>query len=375
MADEKLTQKAKDHVQQAGDNAQQIQVETVIINNGLNESQVRAICSEMSYKAMEEYTAESHLTVEKRISDFANVLIPRIEKIENGFEAFADPEFQVELKKAQISSACTDREADYEMLAELLLHRVENKDNRRVKASITKAVEIVDKIDDDALQALTVAYSVIQFSPANGMIKDGLNTLNHLFGQLPIKQLPKDDSWISYLDILDVIRPSQFGNFKRFIELYSEKLTGYTTVGIKKDSENYYKALEILNKANLGENVFVEHELLDGYLRLPIPYKNHILETKQYVIFHLGINSVIIFDENAKSAINQVWELYEKNDELTNQIKEKFAELFNSFESLVVVKEWWDNIPNSFSVTPIGKVLAHANAQRYTQLPEIELGK
>ena len=141
MADEKLTQKAKDHVQQAGDNAQQIQVETVIINNGLNESQVRAICSEMSYKAMEEYTAESHLTVEKRISDFANVLIPRIEKIENGFEAFADPEFQVELKKAQISSACTDREADYEMLAELLLHRVENKDNRRVKASITKAVE------------------------------------------------------------------------------------------------------------------------------------------------------------------------------------------------------------------------------------------
>ena len=35
MADEKLTQKAKDHVQQAGDNAQQIQAETVIINNGI----------------------------------------------------------------------------------------------------------------------------------------------------------------------------------------------------------------------------------------------------------------------------------------------------------------------------------------------------
>lgn len=92
MAENKQTQKA-------GDNSQQIQASTVIINKGIDEAQVRKICSEVSHKAMEEYTAESYLTVEKRISDFANVLIPRIEKIENGFEAFADPEFQVELKK------------------------------------------------------------------------------------------------------------------------------------------------------------------------------------------------------------------------------------------------------------------------------------
>lgn len=376
MADEKLTQKAKDHVQQAGDNAQQIQAGTVIINNGLNESQVRAICSEMSYKAMEEYTAESHLTVEKRISDFANVLIPRIEKIENGFEAFADPEFQVELKKAQISSACTDREADYEMLAELLLHRVENKDNRRVKASITKAVEIVDKIDDDALQALTVAYSVIQFTPTNGMIKDGLNTLNYYFGQLPIKQLPKDNSWVSYLDILDVIRASQIGNFKKMITIYSEKLTGYLAVGIKKESENYYKAIEILNKANMNEKVFVEHELIDGYLRLPVPNKEYISETKRTInIPQLGITLPVLLSDNEKTALYQVWELYEKNGGLINQIREKFAELVNSFENLVITKEWWDSIPNSFGITPIGRVLAHANAQRYAKIPELELGK
>lgn len=99
MADEKLTQKAKDHVQQAGDNAQQIQAGTVIINNGINEVQARELYSEMSKKAMKEYTAESHSLIEKRITDFANILIPRIEKIENGLEAFADPEFQVELKK------------------------------------------------------------------------------------------------------------------------------------------------------------------------------------------------------------------------------------------------------------------------------------
>ena len=82
MADDKLIQKA-------GDNAQQIQGQTINVYYGLDETQVRQIYKDMSQKAMEEYTAESHLTIEKRINDFANVLVPRIERIENGFEMLA----------------------------------------------------------------------------------------------------------------------------------------------------------------------------------------------------------------------------------------------------------------------------------------------
>ena len=218
MADEKLTQKAKDHVQQAGDNAQQIQAETVIINNGINEAQARELYSEMSKKAMKEYTAESHSLIEKRITDFANILIPRIEKIENGLEAFADPEFQVELKKAQVASACTDKEADYEMLSELLLHRIENKDNRRAKASISKAVEIVDKIEDDGLCGLTVVYLAEKISVNMGEIKKGLSILNDTFSNVINTDLPTGISWISYLDILDVIRASDLSEFRKFEE-------------------------------------------------------------------------------------------------------------------------------------------------------------
>ena len=376
MADEKLTQKAKDHVQQAGDNAQQIQAGTVIINNGLNESQVRAICSEMSYKAMEEYTAESHLTVEKRISDFANVLIPRIEKIENGFEAFADPEFQVELKKAQVVSACTDKEADYEMLSELLLHRIENRDNRRVKASISKAVEIVDKIDDDGLCGLTFAFSILQFNPTSGMVKSGLESLSKLFQQLPINKIPKDYTWISYLDILDVVRSSQIGEFKKLIDILFNRLNGYTSVGIKKESENYKNAIEVLNSVNLNNSLLVNHELNEGYVRIPVSGKEYISDIMiNTFIPQLGMSIPIKVNDSMISGLNKIWDMYENNNKLKMQIKDKFVNLWKSFDTLATIEKWWDNIPNHFSITPLGRVLAHANAQRYAQLPEIELGK
>ncbi len=365
MADDKLTQKA-------GDNAQQVQVDTVIINNGLTEGQVRQIYSEMSVRAKEEYTAEANQTVEKRITDFENILIQRIEKIENGFKAFADPEFQLELKKAQVTSACTDKEADYEMLSELLLHRIENKDNRRVKASISKAVEIVDKIDDDALCGLTVAYSILQFSPVSQGIHDGLEILDKLFYKLITQNLPRGSSWISYLDILDVIRFSDFASFKKLHDYYFDSLSGYTASGIKKESEEYIKALAILRNANLYKDVLLDHELLEGYVRLPVTKLNNYKDlTKTVWDAEKGGFKNAELNETEHKAFDEITKLYSKDPKLNKCLKENFAKMWNSFESLSKIQEWWDTIPKQFSITPIGKVLAHANAQRYERIPEI----
>lgn len=209
----------------AGKDSQQIQGQTINIYNGISESDVRKICSEMTFIAMEKYSVESHFTVEKRIKDFAEILIPRIEKIENGFESFADPEFQLELTKAQVSAACTDKEADYEMLSELLAQRVEKKDNRRIKASISKAVEIVDKIEDDGLCGLTVAYAILRLSPLTGYIKTGLKVLDDMYSKLITISLPVGNSWTSYLDILDVIRVSNVGSFKKLNTIFEELLS------------------------------------------------------------------------------------------------------------------------------------------------------
>lgn len=362
MADEKLTQKA-------GDNAQQIQAGTVIINNGINETQARELYSEMSKKAMQEYTAESHLLIEKRINDFANVFIPRLERIENGFQEFADPEFQLELRKAQVTSACTDEQADYEMLSELLLHRIENKEKRRIKASITKAIEIVDKIDDESLCGLTIAYVVEQFIPVSFSISDGIQKLSELFSKLLVSELPRNSSWASYLDILDVLRTSQMGKLINLTVFFSKKLNGYTSIGIKKDSNDYEKAKEILKSVNLSENALVQHELLEGYVRIPVVNYDGISEFS--ISFPSPLESRKINDKEI-AALKAIWELYSHEKEKEEETNTKFKELWDSFPALKQIREWWDSIPNSFSITPIGKVLAQANAQRYVNIPTID---
>lgn len=374
MADEKLTQKAKDHVQQAGDNAQQIQAETVIINNGINEAQARELYSEMSKKAMKEYTVESHLLIEKRIADFANVLIPRIEKIENGFEAFADPEFQLELKKAQVSSACTDVETDYEILSELLIHRIENRDSRKIKASISKAIEVVDKIDDDALCGLTVVYLANRITVCTGKINDGLRKLADAFSEIINSRLPDGESWMSYLDVLDVIRLSDINKFKKFYDYYFDRFTGYSAIGICKNSNEYNKALEILQRAKINKETLIDHELLKGYVRLPLTILSELsFLSKTIAIPNIPFEVKIQLNEDEKTAIKDVINLYSQDQAKKDEVKKRFFDKLASFEEFRIVHEWWDEIPAHFSITPVGEVIAHANAKRYIKLPDIKL--
>jgi len=158
--------------QKAGDNSQQIQAGTVIIQNGITEQRARELYTEMSKKAIEEYTTEALQIANERVYKFENDLIPRMQRIESDFNSFSDPSFQVLLKKAQLAAACSDRDADYKILAELLVHRTKNKENVKKKASITKAVEIIDQIDEDSLLALTVFLSMDCFTPASGNIKN-----------------------------------------------------------------------------------------------------------------------------------------------------------------------------------------------------------
>ena len=364
MANQKMEQKA-------GDNAQQIQGQTVNIYNGISEKDVRKICSDMTYKAMERYSAESYQTVEKRINDFAEILIPRIEKIENGFESFADPEFQLELTKSQVSAACTDKEADYEMLSELLAHRIEKSDNRRIKASISKAVEIVDKIEEDGLCGLTVAYAVLNFFPVSGIIKPGLEVIDNMYSKLISTNLPTGDSWMSYLDILDVIRVSFLGSFGKFENILYELFSGYTVVGIRKESEEYKKAIEYLQEASLSEKFLVDHELLDGYVRIPLAKLEDFQSLKvNRRIEGIGIRPVELIDKE-KIALEKICNMYSNDMNLKKEVTKNFIALCASYTNIKQVSEWWNSLKTSFTITPIGNVLAHANAKRYIDIPEL----
>ena len=279
--------------------------------------------------------------------------------MEGLLEAFADPAFQILLGEAQKRAAATERECDYNLLSELLVAHVQKGQNRTQKAGINRAVEIVSDIDSQALCALTVSHAVLAFSPVTGVTYDGLKVLDGLFNKLIYDELPSGKSWLDHLDVLGAIRWSTIGNMKKFREYYTSRLDGYSCAGIKRSSDDYQKAVDILAKANISSKLLVDNECLDGYVRLNLNSKRSI----PTLAFFLDSQPIPLTSVQI-DAVNNVWNLYTKEVQAKQDARDNFMKLLSSFDELVELEQWWDKIPGTFHVSQVGCVLAHTNAKR-----------
>lgn len=370
-------------VQKAGENSQQIQTKTLNITNnyvvGIDERRVREICSETQIEAMKSYSIEAGRIAEERIEKFVSDLIPRVEKIESDFHSFSDPAFQFQLIAAQKAAACTDRVSDYELLSDLLAHRICEKSNRKVAASISKAVEIVNQIDDDSLLGLTVVYLVSHTYRLPGNISEGFNHLDKIFSPFMKFKLPEGTEWLENLDVLNTIRIESFGSMAKVDDLYFGALDGYSCVGVLYESAEYQKAVEIFRSVALGDVFWVRHELLEGAFRIPVTKTQLIpnlrIKTVRSPVFpQVGqeqIKFLALSDEQI-DAVKRVHELYSNDENLKRQVKQAFQEKWNSYPSLQKLKDWVLSISKPFTITQVGRVIAHANAQRYVkEIPSI----
>ena len=348
-------------VQKAGDNSQQFQANNMTVNLGIDEKRAREICQEMHLQLKKEYTEEALRVAELRVSEFEDRLMTKMK--DGALEAFADPSFQLLLIEAQKTAASTERPADYDLLSELLVRRFQNGTNRNTRAGITRAVKIVDEISDEALLGLTVFYSVQYIHPLTGIIQKGLDILNDLFGRLIYATLPTGNDWLDHLNILNTIRIGEFGRLKKMEDYYSEQFAGYMDVGIKKESQEHYKAIELLNSNNLPLDILIEHELNTDYVRLCVLNKNDIDPTK---LTHLSSNNTVIFlTDIQKNSIRSIYDLYKQDAEIRQENVNNFMEEWNKRANLKILREWWNNIEYLILLTSVGNVLAHANAQRY----------
>jgi len=361
---EKVTIVADNQTQKAGHNSKQIQAETYIAV-GIDEKRVREIFDEMFAIERRNLTVEAGVVAEARVAEFENRLLPKMIAAD-ALKAFGDPGFQILLRKAQIAAAATERPNDYELLSELLIHRFQKGDNRNTRAGITRAVEIIDQINDAALLGLTVFHSVSIFIPETGDIFQGLDVLNDLFAKLIYDTLPTGNEWIDHLDILDAIRISPIGKLKKFIEYYPSRLENYINPGIDMSSDNYIKAKEILAKVGFPQGTLFPHVLNPGYARLNIS-KARIEDPVLYNVKIQNDQAIQIKYSPAKEqkeALYTIYDLYNNDDKIKHNIINKLMEEIEKRKYLKLVKDWWDNIVNGFEITSVGRVLAHTNAQR-----------
>jgi len=353
--------------QKGGDGSTNIQTDKMIVNVGIDEKRAREIYQEMNLQLRKDYSQEALDIANKRVSEFENRLMPKMEEVDGALEAFADPSFQLLLVEAQKTAASTERPADYDLLSELLIHRFEKGENRYTRAGISRAVEIVDEISDDALLGLTVSHAVTYFSPTSGDVHQGLNVLDDLFGKIIYGKLPVGSDWLDHLDILDAARFSSFGNLKTIQQYYPEIVNGYVEVGIEKNSENYDKAIEILKSDNLPQTILVDHAFNGDFVRIEVPNKKQLNSfALNKPIQHSGkmiIHSIPLSEEQI-TAINSVYKLYKQDGKIKQENTKLFMEEWDKRQNLKTLREWWDNIGTSFQLTTVGKVLAHSNAQR-----------
>lgn len=353
--------------QKGGDGSTNIQTQQMVVHVGIDEKRAREIYQEMNLQLRNDYSQEALNIASSRVTEFENKLMPKMAQVEGALEAFADPSFQLLLVEAQKAAASTERPADYDLLSELLIHRFQKGENRIARAGISLAVEIVDKVSDEALLGLTVTHAVNSFIPLSGDIHQGLDVLNDLFGKIFYRQLPTGHDWLDHLDILDAVRLNPFGGLKKVEQYYPEVLPGYVDVGINKNSENHAMAIDILKSHNLPASILVEHVLNSDFFRLCVRSINSIDEISLVrPIIHNGrlINAQQKLSEEQKQAINSIYELYSKDGNVRQNNVISFMGEWNKRPNLKILREWWDNIPTSFAVTAVGKVLAHSNAQR-----------
>jgi len=357
----------------SGANSNNYQGENItIVHNHItqfDEEKAKQISEYSAKQIMEEYFSNADELAQKRMTDFENRFIPKLAVIENALKIFNDPAFKLVYRKAQIQAATTTRESDYDILSELLIHRYKKQTNKSSCIGINGAVDIVEQISDESLTALTVLVTItINTAPITGNIIEGLNVMNKLFESLLICDLPNNNDWLDQLDILKAIRLDSFNGLKKLKEFYLQNLDGYFCVGIDKESENYHKAIDLLKTYGL-ENILVNHELINNHVRLPLTKTTEIEKLNK--IQSNGILSPLTKEE--KECLHKVIDLYDKTADKKNIVLNKFYEELDTFPALKVIHDWWDKIPNGFSITSIGRVLGHANAQKcYPGFPPLD---
>ncbi len=353
--------------QKGGDGSTNVQAEQIIIHTGIDEKRAREIYHEMNLQLRSSYTEEALTIAKQRVAEFEEQLLPKIEKVDGALQAFADPSFQLLLANAQRAAASTERKQDYDLLAELMITRFQNGQNRVTRAGINLAVDIVDKISSEALLGLTTVYAVNTFHPLSGELDQGLDTLNGIFERLLYETLPIGQEWLDHLDVLGTVRLNEVSKLKSLSQFYSEIMHGYIDVGIQKNSDAHTKALDILKASNLPTDLLVDHALCPDFVRLSISNRQHLASAVMMSnIVKDGITTTIPnpLNDNQKIALNSIYDLYSQDGKAKTNNLQLFEKELDKRPTLKTLNEWWSSIPTGITITSVGKVLAHSNAQR-----------
>lgn len=298
------------------------------------------------------------------LSEFSEKILPKLVKAEM-VNAFSDPAIQIFFRQEQKTAICSSRKSDLDILSEMLIYRIKNKQSIEKKASISKAIDVIDIISDDSLSAMAIHY-FLSFDPISRDIMEGLSVLNDKYEKiLQNINLPQTNGWIDNIEILGLARVNASLKMKKMEEIYFERLEGYCVKGIKKDTEEYTNVVNKLNENNIPLDVLQDHILNPGYVRLRVINEkqvddicliysqiqnNHEIKVKQKM------------SDEQRNVLREIYTNSKKEKDCDSLIKQNLFLRINEFDYFKKVLEWWNNnLETAVNLNSVGRIIAHTN--------------
>ena len=341
----------------------------ITINNiaGITEERCNTIFDERLPVALQDYSVETIYVAKDRTYKFRQKLVPRLGKEEKGFESFADPSFLLLLIEAQKAAASTDREADYDVLSELLAQRAKMGTDRSLHIGIHKAVDILPFISDSQLAGMTIQFCFIHIASSSNSIIETLSLLNEAYGKIIGEvDLPTGMDWLESLEAGGLVKNvnSSLHHYMVSKDILLSTMGRFTATGIVKDSDNYIQAVNILKEVGLPDSIFLEHELNDHFVRL-LPMNVHDIDNIRINRVRDGVTTSSMLTETQKDGLKRIFDLYVGDYMIVEDFKNRFVAKYNEYPNLKKITTWWDaNTKMFFEQTIVGKILSNANANK-----------
>jgi hypothetical protein len=239
------------------------------------------------------------------------------------------------------------------MLAALLTDRAKSPRERPRIVGIDGAIDIVDRVDAEALRALSVCYAVGRWTPTGPSIDGGLKLLESMYASLIDGALPEGVDWLDHLDALNAVRRNSFGGMKTIEQFYSEQLVGYIAPGVVADGLPRFVGGDLANEP--WPVWVVPHELKPGHFRIGstnIPELENTLR---------AAGKPEAYTETVMSRAASEFGFGQQDDAARAELMTRIRALPN----FGLIADWWDrHAENGYYITPIGRALAQANAFR-----------
>jgi hypothetical protein len=368
--------------QRSGPGSQQIQVAGDLVMVGLTQERAIEMVREQARLAVQEFTAEAECVALERINSFGEKLVGDLAEL-GLLKAFADPAFQVLLRKAQLHAAATTEDSDHELLSKLLSERAAEP-SKPMHMVVTRAAEVVEQIDTVALRGMLFLWFAPTVAPSAADPASGLAAIDSLISKLSEgEEFPVGTGWLQRLDLMNCINYSPPGlqSMYKWHDILLRTTPGYACEGI---SASDVDAIRIrLNRIipNLG-SIVVEHPFVPGSFRINglsstqlmkvLDPSLQLLTQARAQMPSAAMNQLAIDNplqtlgmrEDLQAVLTEA-----RMDDINDEAKAKMLEYIDSqFPNLCRMRHWWDDLKGVVEITPVGTAIAYSNAKRFDQL-------